>query len=704
MAFRQAFCFLRSRPLAVCAVFVLQTGFGRAEATGPEVESLTGARTRLVWMRDMRDEDKRDKYGSGKRYLLMGFDSRDGRGVRPILDETASFFRPLITPDGEQIVFTDRARQMVCAVAWDGSNLREISAGVAGAVWQDSQGRIWVYGKLGRGEAKPDGVSQEEWMKKGPVVRYPLDDPSRVETVWSKSEGDVIPPGNLQLSAGGDAGSMAMPWPACGVAKFPDVAWIQNGSGCWPAIAPDRSYLSWIFDGSHRVLSMFDPFSARTWPVDLSQAPGFNGARAYHPRWSNHALLMTFTGPYEDDGSMTEPWPDVHIAKFLPDFSGMQSWLRITRSEFAEIFPDLWVDGGRTFSSAKSTSGPYPAALPGEKWPAVKDGLLFLWKNSRLGNAPAQDRLGGQPAMAALSGEAFFGPEYELVLRNGSARIDGYDRALAEGIKAAGAFSLEFVLSAEGPDQTGTHDLVSLASGGGRINFTVREERGQLVLLLRGSRTEATGLRVPLFACEPGRKTHVLVSYDGSSFACYANGRKVSGSGLEVGSLDAWNDDAKLVFGESGHGETSAWSGSIEGVAIYARALHETEASRHAALFRDILQRRPKRESWRVEAELVARRPAPRAEDIAPYRRALVVNRYKLTAGDLPLETDRTFLLAEWALLDGREPESFRRNKVGSKRALKLQRFDDHPQLQSERLISEPDEMDIYVEVAPWQQ
>lgn len=698
--YRFALHFSRRPLLAVCAFFALQPMPGRTAATDPEVEALTGAHTRVVWMRDTREEGKRQKYGGGKRFLLMGFDSRDGRGVRPILDELGSYFRPLITPDGKQIVFTDRAKQMVCAVAWDGSNLREISAGVAGALWQDSQGRIWVYGKLGRGEAKPDGVNQEAWMKKGPVVRYPLDDPRRVETIWSKSEGDVIPPGNLQLSAGGDAGSMAMPWPACGVAKFPDVAWIQNGSGCWPAIAPDRSYLSWTFDGSHRILSMFDPFSGRSWPIDLSRAPGFGGGRAYHPRWSNHALFLAFTGPYDNEGNMVAPWPDIYIAKFLPDFSGIEAWTRITSSEFAEIFPDIWIEGGRAFSSAKNTSGPYPAALPGEKWPAAKDGLVFLWKNSRLGNAPAQAVLGSRPAMAALTGEAYFGPEHELVLRNGSARIEGYDRAIVDSIKSTDAFAVEFVVSAADLDGSGLHRLVSLGSDDGRINFAVTESGGRLAVTLRGSATEPTGRTAELCALEPGRKTHVVITYAAGAVTCFVNGRKTSSRQLSVGSLSAWDDEAMLVLGEFYPKQDAGWSGSLEGIAIYDRRPADSEVSRNAALFRDILARRPKRESWNVEVELLSRRPAPKAEDIAPYRRALVVNRYRITKGEIPGLSDGNLFLAEWALLDGREPKSFRQHGVGSTRSMTIQRFDDHPQLQSERLISAPDELDIFVQVS----
>ena len=652
-------------------------------------------------MRDTRDAPQ--KYGNGNRFLLMGLDSRDGRGARRLLKGLGSYYRPLLTPDGKRIVFTDTKRGGVHVVNWDGSGLRRVASGIAGAVWQDRNGTVWVYGKSSSQGYTYGVVGENDRRKLGPVIRYPLDDPRRVETVWSKSHGEITNPGNLQLSADGDAGSMTMPWPASGVAGFPDRVWSQHANGCWPSIAPDHSYVSWTFDGSHRVLGMWNPFSSRAWKIDLSRAPGISGGRVYHPRWSNHAGFMTFTGPYTDDGHMVRPWPDIYIGKFRADLSGMDAYVNVTRSDCPELFPDLWVEGGRRFSSVASSADHYPSPVLGEKWPASKEGLVFVWKNSRLGNTPAQEVMEGRSAVAVVSGEARFGPGHELVLQNGSARVEGFDQNILEKIKASGCFSVEFVVATAAADQYGPRRVITLSRHKRDLNFFIGQNSDRLVLCLRGTATDPLGLEVELGPLRPGRKTHFIVTYARGLVTCYADGVRQMECRIDVGTLSGWDDRARLLFGDVWHGGYGQWNGSLEGVCIYDRKLSAAEAARNADLYHEILRKRPKRESWMVEAELVARHAVPRPDDIAPYRRALVVNRYRLVAGELPGCEDREFLLAEWALLDGREPQSYRDLQAGCRRRLRLERFADHPQLESERLISGPDDIDLFVEMLPWQ-
>ena len=517
----------RNTSFVALAALLLSGADSGAMRFGERVEAITGAHTRVVWMRDTR-ENNPQKYGTGKRFLLMGFDSRDGRGIRAILDGQGSYYRPLITPDGLQVVFTDAGEAAVYAVAWDGSGLRRVAPGIAGALWQDAAGKIWVYGKASSEGYKFGTVGKDDLRKQGAVIRYPLENPAEVETVWDKGAGEITNPGNLQLSAGGDAGSMTMPWPTCGVAKFPDVAWIQHANGCWPGLAPDRSYVSWTFEGSHRRLEMLDPRSLQEWEIDLSQVPGLGGGRTYHPRWSNHALFMVFTGPYDTEGKMLAPWPDIYIAKFRNDLGGIEASINVTRSESPEIFPDLWVEGGGKFASTLSKPGPYPALLFSDKWPSLKHSLLFLWKNSRLGNSPAQEVMAGQPASAALSGDAFFGPDYELVLRHGSASVEGFDRKIIEGAKSADSLAVEFVVAAGEGGQPEMCPILSMSRGKKDINFLVGQKGPDLLLRLRGTETDPQGRFAEICRLETGRKSHVVLNCTPDLVTCYLDGRKVS--------------------------------------------------------------------------------------------------------------------------------------------------------------------------------
>ncbi len=57
------------------------------EAAKPiEVGLLTGSHTRVVWVQDLADGT--DIGAAGDQLLLMGYDSHDGRGERPLLADT----------------------------------------------------------------------------------------------------------------------------------------------------------------------------------------------------------------------------------------------------------------------------------------------------------------------------------------------------------------------------------------------------------------------------------------------------------------------------------------------------------------------------------------------------------------------------------------------------------------------------------------
>lgn len=669
-----------------------------------EVEQLTGARTRVVWMRDI-DKEAKGFGGTGSHFLLMGYDSRDGRGLRPILPEAGSCYRPLLTPDGARVVYNNLADASVYVVDWEGGMPRKITGGIAAGLWRDpATGQIWVYGK-----EKPIGPGHAE----APVVRYLLDDPEKKETVWTKTDTTVISPGNLQLAADGAKMATSFPWPACGVAVVPDGAWSNNERGCWPSIAPDHSYLSWTFDGPHRNLYMHDPFGKRDWKINLSSAPGIEGYEVYHPRWSNHARIMTMTGPYNQGKGAIKVFGgggqvNVYLGRFKDDFSEIEGWVNLTRSEeFGEFFPDVWVEGGANYQSALSRPGaPSPISLDlpplSDRWPASDQGLVFLWQNNRLGNRGAEGKL-AKNAMAEIFGEARFGPEQQVWLHNGAARVAGFDQAIAEAMKKSGELTVEFVATSGEALQFGPRRLITFSVNRRDLNFYVGQNHDEFVFRLRTSETDARGLEVSLTPVEAKRTYHVLVGYANGVVTCHVDGQRVMQSSAIRGDFSNWNDQAKLLFGDEWDALHRQWSGLLEGVAIYDRKIGDEEAARKAALYRKILEARPPRESWEVDLELVRRHEPPPLEQISPYRRALVLNLYKVL-GDSPVaDKNGEVRVAEWILLDGNEPAANRPLRNGTRRTMSLERFTDHPQLESERMIGEPFDLEheLYVEAFP---
>lgn len=284
------------------------------------------ARVRIVWVQDVGDGS--DFSATGNNLRLMGLDSWDGQGERVISATVGNYAKPLITPRGDRVVYTDRVRKKVYLLNWDGSGWKELFGGFGLAVWQDpSDGREWIY--YGLDETKDEHVSA--------VYRTPLDNPGSGELIWNKTSVSVD---SFQLSADGQMAGGNFPWPYGGVAALPNQSWAKLGSGCWASLSPDNSYLFWLLDDSHRNISITESSGENGRTVNLSNAPGIDGYSVYHPRWSNHPLIMAMTGPYKVKSG---PEVEIFVGLFNSGFSAVESWWRVTDNDFADFFPDVWV-------------------------------------------------------------------------------------------------------------------------------------------------------------------------------------------------------------------------------------------------------------------------------------------------------------------------------------------------------------------------
>ena len=78
----------------------------------------------------------------------------------------------------------------------------------------------------------------------------------------------------------------------------------------------------------------------------------------------------------------------------------------------------------------------------------------------------------------------------------------------------------------------------------------------------------------------------------------------------------------------------------------------------------------------------------PTPAEILPYRHALVVNEYKVVDVVKGTYKEKAIPIAQWALRDGRVlPEA--RRVAGAGSTLTVERYDTHPELEGERLISD---------------
>ena len=222
----------------------LAAGGGRACAE--DARWLAGAPLRIVWCQ-AADTNCQDTFAMGDRLRLMGYDSEDGRGERPLRARIGGCHKPLLTPDGKRIVYTDYPALEVHVVQWDGAGDRVVGDGLAADTWRDPRtGEDWVYTVCG----EIAGVTGQ-----GPSVwRFPIDRPDARELVWDRTP---VAADNFQVSDNGTLAAGLFPWPDAGLADLARGSWDRKARGCWPSLAPGDTGLMWVFDGSHRQITLF---------------------------------------------------------------------------------------------------------------------------------------------------------------------------------------------------------------------------------------------------------------------------------------------------------------------------------------------------------------------------------------------------------------------------------------------------------------
>jgi hypothetical protein len=373
-----------------------------AEGPAGEVRELTGTHTRVVWVQG----DGTDPYAFGDNLVLMGFDTDDGRGERVILGDRGSYVKPMITPRGDRIIYSTQpvpGGPDVFIVNWDGSGLRPLATGFALALWQHpDDGSEWLY--LGT-----DNSERAPW-EFGTISRMPIDQPDRREVVWNKT---VVSGDTFQVSADGRLGGGLFPWPAAGVVDLPNGELRTLGEGCWTALATGDVPLFWYFDGAHRNVIMVNTDTTARWTVNVNDAPGFDNAEVYHPRWTTHPRFMAISGPYNQGGPNQVrsggTQSEIYLGRFSDDYTRVEAWARVTINDGGDSYPDVWMAGGSPHARrAEAPLGP-PAGTAGDAAASAREGRIVV--EARLvkpGPVPT-------PAAIAPYRNALVVGEYEVV-------------------------------------------------------------------------------------------------------------------------------------------------------------------------------------------------------------------------------------------------------------------------------------------------
>ena len=216
----------------------------KAQQHAVELRGFAGAPARFVWLQARRGFRFTRR---GDKVFLMGLDTEDGRGERRLLPDPGAYSMPVFAPDGEGIIYSDRSGGRCYHLRWEDGAPRSLGMGFASDSWQDPvTGIDWIYLRQGKG------------ITADPIVRRRLDDPGVEEMVWDQTKNGQEHSPWFQISGDGKRFSDAFPWNRCGIGNLEKNEWKRYEKGCWPSIAPDNSYQSFVFSGNHRDIHFFE--------------------------------------------------------------------------------------------------------------------------------------------------------------------------------------------------------------------------------------------------------------------------------------------------------------------------------------------------------------------------------------------------------------------------------------------------------------
>lgn len=686
----------------ILRLLVLVPVLWHVPATATELTEFTGAATRVVWVQD-QSRQQNDTLALGQRLRLL---KSDGKSEQVLLGEIRNYVKPMLTADGQRVVYSDHQTQKFYAVNWDGKGKKLLGEGLAIEVWRDPKTALdWVY------FAKRVGQPEDTTYRN--VRRLQIDNPKLIEKVWDKTD---VGRDNFQLSADGTRVGGVFPWPNGGIADLTSRTWKKMDQGCWGSLSPDNTGLNWVFDGPHRNLQFHRPDKSEGWKVAVNSAEGIGSHEVFHPRWTNHVQYLVVTGPYAVQGPVNVisgggPAVEVYLGRFSPDFLAVEAWHKVTSNTLADFYPDVWIDGGeqsRVQIPGLVVSPPNPATVSSQPdWPVAQQGLLAVWDNAKVGRV-IKNRAGQTLPACELNvhGAAYFDRHYAVKFAGGTATLDGVQEALNAASRTGSALTLEMLMSPVSlSNRSGTivelQQLPSASDKRSKSLWAIRQREETLM----GTIGEAPPEPLAKLEVTPSpRPVHLLIQVVGEQMDVFLDGRRVSANPNlqsatkppQASEKSGTGESLKTVLLNLGSLE---WRGAIEAIALYSRLLSTEEIQAQAAASRARVMSRKtvpgiKATIQRVEANVI-----PPPSQILPYRRALSLEVFtirKLEAGDpkIKVRVGDKIMVGRWVILDGivlPEPPK----ATGQTFSVTLEPMADHPELDGERQIQDSAELDL---------
>jgi len=314
----------------------------------------------------------------------------------------------------------------------------------------------------------------------------------------------------------------------------------------------------------------------------------------------------------------------------------------------------------------------------GIRWPVETKGLIYRWET---GDKP---RVAYTPLMMTafshwmtLRGCARYDRNCAMVISDGSCLAGGCGGPISMACRKSGQFAVEAWIAPAGRAAKPA-TIVTLGEDKQQANLELYQKGWDVWLVLPKVRGGTLERRI--ISLEPNAPAHVVVSFDGREASACCNGDIVWSAALGA-DVRGWKR-RELIFGQDADGGRQ-WEGTIEGVAIYARAVGAEEARRNFQAYSAKVAKRPAAAVFAVEAVLLAKSRPFTIQQIQPYSRALVVHEYRVTkvpgARDGP-KVGQVIHVAHWSIMASRHLP-VENARVGAACRLLLEPFDAQPQL-----------------------
>lgn len=626
---------------------------------GAAMERLAGGPVRLAWLEEGR---------------LMAFDSVQPDGV-VTLREGPALRRPLLTPDGARVIFSEDGRLM--SLTLPARVETTLGEGVPVAV-RRQDGRDVVYA------AAADGSR---------LFRFPLAEPSSREVVWSAARFD---PETAAVSRDGRMMAAVFFGRDMGLAHLEEGWWQKKVTQHNALLAPDNSYVSAFVDGTRRRLRFFlpqgDPRDAfarlvdppTTWQLETPGWPELAGEDIAALRWSNHPRLLAAAvgGPSGSRAALLQLSPDLRAAAgavTLPPRPGPISQI------------DAWAAPGdslhlEAFAQAEPVEKSPELDVHGRHalWPRTREGVSFLWENDYSNNI-----LDGrqEPCRVRPEGFARFDQWGSMRLDGGHFEADLESaRAFAAGAAAEGRFQVDLALS-ETVEQQGhlSVRLMALQLDDERDAFALY--RVDQALVLRVLMEDESGVAREYqttagpFGISTNQTFHLSVAVVDGEVYWTLDGQVLEGLPKFGPAKLPWDPERvrRLVFGDPEQQGTARWRGRMDHVLCRVNSPGWQEGRDNVRNSLMNTQERTHPRPLRFIGRLKAVGPLP---EPGPDAMAAVQHTYEVLEIISGPKAPAEISVIHWAFLDGR-PVASRPEKLGGTYELLVVPEDRHPELES---------------------